>query len=214
MSVRVVWWPRLYLRSHSLALCAPGTSAFLQIPGHSRQGPAASTPLPMAPPLPGLLSPTAPPFIWWHHLTQQTPALTLLPQGRLVTSRYGRSLALWLYSTDCNIRLYIRWLIHICIHSYLTNTRAGATAISLPTIPPVLPAEPSTNRCSRNAFINPAHIAWVMNTWQKPDEVLGKLEMTVYEYWPSSWTHMKTVTSNYLVSLGKSWAGIRIDHMY
>lgn len=127
----------------------------------------------------------------------------------LVTSRYGRSLALWLCSTDCNIRLYIRWLIHICIHSYLTNMRAGATVISLPTIPPVLPAEPSKNRCSRNA-----HIAWVMNTWQKPDEVLVKLEMTVYEYWPSSWTHMKTITSNYLAPLGKSWADVRIDHMY
>ena len=164
--------------------------------------------LPMAPPLPGLLSPTAPPFIWWHHLTQQTPALTLLPQGRLL------SLALWLCSTDCNRRLYIRWLIPICIHSYLTNTRAGATAISPPTVPPVLPAEPSTNRCSRNAFINPAHIAWVMNTWQKPEEVLGKLEMTVYEYWPSPQTHMKTITSNYLVPLGKSWADVRIDHMY
>lgn len=31
---------------------------------------------------------------------------------------------------------------------------------------------------------------------EKPDEVLGKLEMTVCGYWPSSCTQMKTISSN------------------
>lgn len=74
-------------------------------------------------PLPCVLSPIVLPFIWWHHLTKQTPALTLLPQGGLL-SLPGRSGPVFcLCSIDHSGWLHSGWLWFMPVSTITWVTR-------------------------------------------------------------------------------------------
>lgn len=82
------------------------------------------------PPLPGLVSSTAPHIIWRHHLTQQTPAVTLLSRGRLWS--LSGPLHFGLCTTDCIRWSYVRCLMHSCLQSPKKHEGRGPQLLHSP----------------------------------------------------------------------------------
>lgn len=108
--------------------------------------------------LPYMLSPTIPSHLM--ALPHQADPSSHIASSRepSVTSRYIKSLLFWLGSTDhSDGNILGDYLIQICLHSYLSNVRVEAMAISLTIVLPMLPARPRTSRCSINTFIYSAH---------------------------------------------------------
>lgn len=163
MNMRKAWWAQLHRNLNCLSLLIRHTLLPTDLTAPS----VALRPQNLCQwlfSLPYMLSPTIPSHLM--ALPHQADPSSHIASSResSVTSRYVKSLLFWLGSTDhSDGKILGDYLIQICLHSYLSNARVEAMAISLTIVLPMLPARPRTSRCSINTFIYSAHTFWAMN---------------------------------------------------